>query len=491
MAEGSPTSRGGRRPSRGRRGAGKPRGTRARQPRDPARRAAYDVLRAVEQRDAYANLLLGPTLAAAGVSGRDAALATELTYGTLRRQGTYDAILDACVDRSLTSVDAEVLPALRLGAHQLLSMNVPAHAAVSATVDLARQVAGPHRARFVNAVLRKVSARELSEWVALLAPDRASDPVGDLALRQSHPRWIVAELVRALGETPGDGLAETERLLIAQNERPGVTLLAKPGRATPADLESAGATPGRFSPYSAYLPQGDPAALTEVRQGRVAVADEGSQLAALALTRVRVAGNDTVWLDTCAGPGGKAALLAGLAGRKGARLLANEVRPHRATMVAGAVNRSVRDAARVVVADGTRPAWRNAVFDRALVDAPCTGVGALRRRPEARWRRTAETVGELVSLQRELLGRAMDAIRPGGVVAYVTCSPVVAETQEVVTAIHDERDDMEILRASDYLSEVPDIAAGPDGLFAQFWPHRHDTDAMFLALLRRRGGPQA
>ncbi|QVQ53187.1 rRNA cytosine-C5-methyltransferase [Spiractinospora alimapuensis] len=486
MAEGSPASRGGRRPSRGRHGAGKPRDTRARQPRDPARRVAYDVLRAVDQRDAYANLLLGPTLAAAGVSGRDAALATELTYGTLRRQGTYDAVLDACVDRSLTSVDAEVLPALRLGAHQLLSMNVPAHAAVSATVDLARGVAGPHRARFVNAVLRKVSARDLSEWVSLLAPDRASDPVGELALRQSHPRWIVTELARALGETPGDGLAETERLLVAQNERPGVTLLAKPGRATPADLDPVGATPGRFSPYAAYLPQGDPAELTEVRQGRVAVADEGSQMTALALTRVRVEGDDAVWLDACAGPGGKAALLAGLAGRRDARLLAGELRPHRATMVAGTVDRSVKDAARVVIADATRPAWRDAAFDRVLVDAPCTGLGALRRRPESRWRRAAESVGELVPLQRELLARAIDATRPGGVVAYVTCSPVVAETQEVVAAIHDERDDVEILRAADYLSEVPDIATGPDGLFAQFWPHRHGTDAMFLALLRRR-----
>lgn len=460
-----------------------------RQPRDPARRVAYDVLRAVHQRDAYANLLLGSTLSAVGLSGRDAALATELTYGTLRWQGTYDAILDACVDRSITSVDAEVLPALRLGAHQLLSMNVPPHAAVSATVDLARRVAGPHRARFVNAVLRKVSARELSAWLELLTPAYDSDPVGRLALRQSHPRWVVEELAQALGDVRGAELTETEVLLAAHNERPGVTLLAKPGRATPADLEPLGAIPGRFSPYAALLSQGDPSALEEVKQGRVAVADEGSQLVALALTRVRLdGGGDTRWLDACAGPGGKAALLAGLAGQRDVRLLANEFHPHRAALVASAVDRSVRDSARVVVADATQPAWREAAFDRVLVDAPCTGLGALRRRPEARWRRGPGSLAELMPLQRALLSRALDSTRPGGVVAYVTCSPVVAETHEIVAAVLGQRTDVELLRAADYLSEIPDVAAGPDGRYVQLWPHRHGTDAMFLALLRRRAG---
>ncbi|MFD0803329.1 transcription antitermination protein NusB, partial [Streptomonospora algeriensis] len=145
-------------------------------PKDPARRAAYDVLRAVQDRDAYANLLLPSMLRERGIQGRDAALATELTYGALRRQGTYDAILDACIDRSLQSVDNEVLPVLRLGAHQLLSTAIPPHAAVSATVDLARRVVGHHRGRFANAVLRKVGRRSLEDWTAVVAPDRAADP---------------------------------------------------------------------------------------------------------------------------------------------------------------------------------------------------------------------------------------------------------------------------------------------------------------------------
>ncbi|QBI53854.1 RsmB/NOP family class I SAM-dependent RNA methyltransferase [Streptomonospora litoralis] len=470
-------------------------------PKDPARRAAYDVLRAVQDRDAYANLLLPSMLRERGIHGRDAALATELTYGALRRQGTYDAILDACIDRSLSSVDPEVLPVLRLGAHQLLATAVPPHAAVSATVDLARRVVGHHRGRFANAVLRKVGRRDLPDWTAVVAPDRATDPVGHLSIVHSHPRWIVEALAAALGEAAdkapgapggagpdaeGAGLAETEQLLAAHNERPRVTLVAKPGRASVADLLGGGATAARYSPYGAYLAEGDPAALREVRQRRAAVQDEASQLVALALTRVGVEGADARWLDACAGPGGKSGLLAGLAGKREARLLAAEVQPARAGLVAQAVERSVRDAGRTVVADSTRPAWRPGAFDRVLVDAPCTGLGALRRRPESRWRRTPETADGLAPLQRDLLRGALDSARPGGVVAYVTCSPHLAETSAIVAAVLSERSDAEVLRAADYLDEVPGIAAGAGGRYVQFWPHRHGTDAMFLALLRKR-----
>lgn len=455
-------------------------------PKDPARRIAYDVLRAVEERDAYANLLLPSMLRERGVSGRDAALATELTYGTLRLQGSYDAILDACVDRSLKSVDSEVVPVLRLGAHQLLSTGIPPHAAVSTTVDIARRVVGHHRARFANAVLRKVSARDLDAWFAIVAPARESDPVGHLAVVYSHPRWVVRAFAEALGEAADGELAQTAALLAAHNERPLVTLVAKPGRASVADLVEGGAERARYSPYAAHLTEGDPAALREVRQRRAAVQDEASQLVALALTRVPIEGSDTRWLDMCAGPGGKAALLAGVAGHNGARLLAAEVQPARAGLVAGAVERSVRDSARTVVADATRPAWRAGAFDRVLLDAPCTGLGALRRRPEARWRRTPESASALAPLQGDLLGRALDAARPGGVVAYVTCSPHLTETVGLVGRVLSGRDDVEVLRAADTLPEVPDLAAGPAGEFVQFWPHRHGTDAMFLALLRKR-----
>ncbi|KWX05297.1 rRNA cytosine-C5-methyltransferase [Carbonactinospora thermoautotrophica] len=456
-----------------------PRGTRP----DPARRLAYEVLRAVHDRDAYANLVLPALLRERGLEGRDAAFATELTYGTLRGQGTYDAVLGACVDRPLDQVDPPLLDLLRLGAHQLLAMRVPAHAAVSATVDLARAVTGEGRAKFVNAVLRRVAARDLEGWLGEVAPPYATDPAGHLAVAHAHPRWVVNALRDALTAAGGGSWEETADLLRADNLRPQVTLVARPGQAEVAELVGLGAEPGRWSPYAAVLPEGDPHALEPVRAGRAAVQDEGSQLVALALARAPLVGPDARWLDLCAGPGGKAALLAGLA--PGADLLAVELQPHRARLVSRALAHAP-GRHQVVVADGRDPAWRTGVFDRVLLDAPCTGLGALRRRPEVRWRRRPEDVPELARLQRELLRSALDAVRPGGLVAYVTCSPHLAETRVVVDDVLGERaggvayvDARPLFPAG-----MPDLGPGP---VVQLWPHRHGTDAMFLALLRRVG----
>src|SRR5436309_1010200 len=176
----------------GRDHSGRPPAGRSRAPRprtDPARRAAYDVLRAVADRDAYANLLLPALLTERGLTGRDAAFATELTYGTLRGRGSYDAILAACSDRD--EIDPPVRDVLRLGTHQLLATRVGRHAAVSTSVDLAKDVCGPRPSGFVNAVLRRVATRDLDEWIKIAAPDASRDPSGYLAVRYSHPRWIV------------------------------------------------------------------------------------------------------------------------------------------------------------------------------------------------------------------------------------------------------------------------------------------------------------
>ena len=480
------------RPSRGRPARGRPSHGRV----DPARRVAFDVLSAVAERDAYANLLLPALLADRGLTGRDAALATELTYGTLRGQGSYDAILAVCSDRDPGRLDPPLRRVLRLGAHQLLATRIGAHAAVDTSVNLAKDVAGPRPAGFVNAVLRRVATRDLDSWLEIAAPSRADDPVGYLSVAYSHPRWIVSALSEALGQDPAAGLAETEAALAADNERPRVTLCAVPGLADPAELAAGGAEPARWSPFGVYV-QGDPAQVPAVAQGRASAQDEASQLAALALAR---AGSEPDapggrWLDLCAGPGGKARLLAGLAAGRGARLLAADVRLHRAQLLAGQLFRAGTAAGTtaagaasvaVVTADGTAPAWPPGTFDRVLADVPCSGLGALRRRPEARWRRSPEDVAALGPLQRALLAAALDSAAPGGLVAYVTCSPPLAETRDVVIAVLAGRDDVEVLDAPEVLPEVPGLRCPPPyGAFAQFWPHRHGTDAIFLALLRR------
>jgi 16S rRNA (cytosine967-C5)-methyltransferase len=443
-------------------------------PQDLVRRTAFDVLRAVDTRDAYANLLLPNRLRERGLTGRDAALATELTYGTLRGRGTYDAILAMCSDRPPHRIDAPLLDVLRLGAHQLLNTRIPPHAAVATAVDLARSVSGPGQAKFANAVLRKVAGRDLAAWIAIVAP---ADELGRLSVTYSHPRWIVTALRDAVGP------AQIEELLAADNDRPRVTLVARPGRATVDELLADGAEPALYGPYAAYLPEGDPAALQAVRDGRAAVQDEASQLVAQAVAATPVEGrHDGRWLDLCAGPGGKAGLLSALAAGREARLLACDLQPHRAQLI----ERMVDARTGIAVIDGTAPAWRPGTFDRILVDVPCTGLGALRRRPEARWRRTPETVAELGPLQRRLLSIALQSVRPGGVVGYVTCSPHLAETRVVVDDVLRDRTDVERLDAPAVLTGIaPGLEGLGDGPYAQFWPHRHGTDAMFLALLRR------
>jgi 16S rRNA (cytosine967-C5)-methyltransferase len=474
---------------------------------DPVRRAVCDVLLAVATRGAYANLLLPSVLRDRGLSGRDAALATELCYGTLRGQGSYDAILNACSDRPVARMDPPVREVLRLGAHQLLGTRIAAHAAVATSVDLAKDVAGPRTAGFVNAVLRRVSTRDLDAWVAAVAPDRRADPIGYLAVRHSYPGWIVAAFREALaGEPHGapdapladtedesaraatqTALAETEAALVAGNTAPRVTLCALPGRCEPVELAgTAECEPARWSPFGAYLAQGDPASVPAVRERRATVQDEASQLAALALSRAEVAGRDQLWLDMCAGPGGKAGLLAGLAAGRGARLVASDVREHRARLAADALGGAPSVA--TVVADGTAPGWRRAAFDRVLADVPCSGLGSLRRRPESRWRRSPRHLTELARLQRTLLAAALDSVRPGGVVGYVTCSPHLAETRDVLAAVLDGRQDVDVLDAPALLAGVAGLSCpAPFGKYAQFWPHRHGTDAIFLAVIRRLG----
>ncbi|SDQ88802.1 16S rRNA (cytosine967-C5)-methyltransferase [Curtobacterium sp. UNCCL20] len=509
-----------------------------------ARRVAFDVLRAVQVDDAYANLLLPTRIRRAGLTARDAAFATELTYGTIRMLGRYDAIVALASGRRIDNIESDVLDVMRLGAHQLLGMRTPVHAAVSATVELAREV-GAHRATgFVNAVLRKVGARADDEWDALITEGRGGDAL--LAARWSHPVWVVAALRDALAaERSRDELAA---LLAADNVAPRVQLAALPGIATDEDVAAAtaraaepdhdhdgdsdsdspseatravdapptasaptdpgaetdldpeAAPPGSDADHAPTVPDlpvspvgirgisGDPARVPGVTAGRLRVQDEGSQLAALALSRSSAVRPGERWLDLCAGPGGKAALLAAEAAQSGASLVANELVPARAGLVRKALA-AFGDTVTVVEGDGRRYGRDGAgvTFDRVLLDAPCTGLGALRRRPEARWRKQPEDVPELAALQAELLDAAVRVLAPGGTLAYVTCSPHLAETRGQVDALM--RRHGGVLEQVDTASVVRSVAARDpqvaDGDTVQLWPHRIGTDAMFVALFRR------
>ena len=494
---------------------------------DTARATVFDVLRSVAESDAYANLVLPKAIRSHRLDHRDAGFATELTYGTLRHQGTYDAILRHCVDRPLEKVGATTLIVLRMGVHQLLNMRVPAHAALNQSVSLAREKIGSGPASFINAVLRRVSERTPEEWYELIV-EEAKDDTERQALLASHPAWIVRSMRQAL-VAHGRPAAEIEQLLEADNLAPVVNLVALPGLGSLEEAREQGAVDGELVEGSALYASGDLARLESVREGTVRAQDAGSQLVARALAAAPLDGTDTAWLDLCAGPGGKAALLGALGIQRGASLVANEAAPHRAQLVEGSMRPLPEGSYAVLTGDGREitstlrahaselpgSVEPDQLFDRVMVDVPCSGLGALRRRPEARWRKFPRDIAELLPLQRQLLDAAISVTRPGGVIAYVTCSPHAAETQNIVAEVLESGavsllDSAAILRevalhTEDANGEPVSVLAGEkdpghtpeikvkkgapvvnaSATTAQLWPHVHGTDAMFLALLRK------
>ena len=452
-------------------------------PSDP-RAVAYELLRRVWTDDAYANLLLPDLIRAARLDSRDSAFATELAYGALRWRGLLDAAIADAAGRGIDRVDAPLRDVLRLGAYQLLLTRVPAHAAVNTSVDLAAALGFTSAKGFVNATLRRISERDLAQWQERVGAG-ASDELTGLALRLSHPRWQVAALRDALGSQQ----EQLEALLAADNTSPQVVGVSRGGAALASAQVAAGAEPGRWSPL-AFSVNGDPSLVAGSSDGLLAVQDEGSQLVALCAATAEVEGSDSRWLDLCAGPGGKAALLASL-GR--ARLTAVELQPTRAALVAASL-RPFADRVEVVTADGTEARFATADFDRVLVDAPCTGLGVLRRRPESRWRREPSDVAALGKVQRALLENAVAAVRVGGVVAYATCSPHLAETEFVVEDIMRKHPELSLIDAVSTALAIPGLRhreefaqLTAEGPFLRLWPHVHGTDGMFLALLRKVG----
>jgi len=423
---------------------------------------AFGILRAVTGQGAYANLALAAGLAAAGLEPRDAAQVTDIVAGTCRALTTLDPVIVSASGRPLKSLQPAVADLLRLGSFEVFAGRSPSQTIVNAYVELARTMVGERATGVVNAVLRRVATRSLDQWVHHLS---AGDQGLADALATWHPRWIADEYMALLGH------AEAMEALAANNLPPTTTLAALDGT---DELIAAGATPGRWSPYAVTI-AGDPTPW--LQGGRAVVQDEGSQLVCLALARADAPPGD--WLDACAGPGGKTALLAGLMGSAEGDLVAADIHEHRARLVRGADE--------LMVADATKPAWTAAHFARVMADVPCSGLGALRRRPDARWRRSPGDVEDLHELQRRILLAAITSTAPGGVVAYVTCSPHRRETVDVLSEVLPGCG-AEMMDAPALLPEVPGCASPIDSRYVQLWPHRHGTDAMFLALLRVNSG---
>jgi 16S rRNA (cytosine967-C5)-methyltransferase len=349
-------------------------------------------------------------------------------------------------------------------------MRIPDHAAVAATVEVARKRIGESKASFVNALLRSVTRKSLKDWFTPL--DDINDPVERLSIKYSHPEWIVSAYFDLLKSWP-----EVELALKINNEPATPTLVSWPGLSNQQDLVDIGAEPTEFSSFGAHW-KGNPGLLDLIKARKIGVQDEGSQLVAEVFTK---AAGGAKWLDLCAGPGGKAALLSNIARGKGIEFVANEISEARAELV-----RQVVQGAKVLVTDGRTIGSSGEQFDAILIDAPCTGLGALRRRPEVRWRRTLQDLRALTQLQRELIDSAIQALNPGGILGYATCSPHLAETTIQIADVKKKHSDLTQVSVEEYLPENLKEATR-DGAMS-LWTHKHGTDAMYLALFRKDNG---
>ena len=434
---------------------------------DAARLLAFDLLSEVNRNNGYSNLLLPQALNASKLEDRDRSLVTELLYGTIRMQGKHDWVLAQISDRPWTEVDPGIIDICRLGVHQIHEMRIPDHAAVAATVEVARKRIGESKASYVNALLRSVTRKNLDEWFAPL--EEISDPVERFSIQYSHPEWIVSAYYDLLKDW-----TEVEAALKINNEAATPTLVSWPGFSTQQDLIDIGGEPTEYSPYGVHW-KGNPGALDLIKARKIGVQDEGSQLVAEVFAK---AADGASWLDLCAGPGGKAALLSSIAKQRDIRFTANELSSARAELVNQVVH-----GARVLVSDGRTIGTSSEKFDAILIDAPCTGLGALRRRPEVRWRRTLQDLRALTQLQRELVDSAIDALKPGGVLGYATCSPHLAETSIQIVDIKRKHSNLSQIDVDQYLPHNLHEATR-DGAMS-LWTHKHGTDAMYLALFRK------
>ena len=436
-----------------------------------ARLLAYDLISQVNRSGAYANLRLPELLSDSDLDIRDKSFVTELAYGTLRMQGKHDFAISKKADGPIEEIGEKIVDLLRMGVHQIFEMRVPIHAAVGETVEVARAVAGESKASYVNALLRSIST-DLDVY-EVLANDSSIPAIEKLSILHSHPIWIINAYFDQLKDWDS-----VEELLRINNIPVAPHIVAWPGKSSVDEILNIGGEKlpiGSFSVLSNALPNDYPA----IKDKRAGIQDMGSQLIAEIFFATR-RDEATKWLDLCAGPGGKAALLHNLlvAEKPSDSFLANEPTEHRADLVARVVPRG-----KVISYDGRDFESFGEKFDRILIDAPCSGLGALRRRPEARWRRSLNDLKELLPLQRDLIDSAYEMLNPGGIIGFATCSPLLAETKSQVLDARYRHKDLKILDIAKF-SPAGSTGVNPDGSL-QLWTHLDASDSMFMALLQK------
>jgi 16S rRNA (cytosine967-C5)-methyltransferase len=442
-----------------------------------ARYAAFISLLRIEKEHSYADIIIDRELREGPLAGPDRGLYTELVYGTLRRQGTLDHIIASFSTTPLAKLERAVVLLLRLGLYQIFYLDrVPVSAAVNETVNLAKQAA-PRAAGFINAVLRSADRGRAT----ITYPDPETEPAAHLAARHSHPRWIVAGWLEQLG------FAEAEQLAAVMSTPPPFTIRANRLKNTREQLQERLTAEGITAHPCSYAPDGltvtsavSLPTLSSFGAGLFVVQDEASQLAALLLTP---APGEAI-LDLCAAPGGKATYLAELSGNSGT-LLACDRKPRKLEQIREAAERLDITTITTAALDATRPLTelQPPLFDRILVDAPCSGLGVIHRNPEGKWWKEAADPGRLAETQRLILANAADRLTPGGVLVYSTCSTTLTENELVVENFLNDHRDFVVEPVSTVLPRLRDLET--DRGYFRSWPHRHGMDGFFAARLRK------
>ncbi len=442
------------------------------------RRAAFDILMRIEKERSYADILLDRELSAGTLTGPDRGLLTELVYGVLRRRGTLDYLIDRFSSQKVNKLERAVLVLLRLGLYQAFFLDrVPVSAAVNETVNLAKSLA-PRAAGFVNAVLRNADrGRE-----AIVYPDREKNLAAFLATRYSHPAWLAERWLDQLGP------AETELLAEAMAAPPPLTIRVNTLRTSRDELavrlaaEGGTVTPARYSPDGLHLAAAGPLAqLPSFREGLFMVQDESSQLAA----RFLGPSPGAAALDLCAAPGGKATHLAQLMENRGT-VTACDAGERKLRFIRDNAERLGIAIITTLAIDASGPLTRldKKSYDRVLVDAPCSGLGVIRRHPEGKWWRTPADIPRLAVTQKKILANAAERVTAGGILLYAVCSPDREENEVVVDDFLSQRRDF-------VLEDLRELFPAWEELFTEqgcfrSWPHRHGMDGFFAARLRKR-----
>jgi 16S rRNA (cytosine967-C5)-methyltransferase len=441
---------------------------------------ALRVLQRVEESGAYADLALHAALAKSRLEPRDRAFTTELVYGTLRFRGRLDFLLARVTGRPLARLEHGIVQVLRLGAYQLVFCDrVPDAAAVSESVRLAHAAGVGRAAGLVNASLRRL-ARERD---AISLPTLASDAIAHFVDTLSFPRWLAERWIAAYGADAAAALAN------ALNATPPRTLRVNRLRierdALLAELQQRFplATACRFAPDGVTLGRrGDPAGDPAFQDGQMTVQDEASQLV---IELLDPQPGERV-LDACAAPGAKATAIAERVGNAG-QVIALDRNERRLGLAARDAARLGLGNLRVLLADASATeidGLDDAPFDRILVDAPCSGLGALRRNPDARWRVQPEAIAQLAAVQRAILGAVSKRLRPGGTLVYSTCTLTPEENDDVVEWLLEQAPELWRNPASVLPTSLRPLV-GSDAVL-RCWPQHHDTDGFFAARLERR-----